>query len=386
MRTMKLVSAVVVVTCVAGCGGGTSFPGWDASDEGAVVHYVKGAGDGAAVTAAVTVAGTPVEGTGWRCDPRAGLLLVGDKVLFANNGALYVSSPGDEPITLVDFGSGTAREVQTDDASGEEVVASWRVDNSITGLCADESGRLIGFLLDQLLTPSGKEHPSRYTGTEIADFSDRDSFSVEEGAYVVDMVSGDVEYLLPTADVFCFTDESHIALEYALTLCIADIGNPGEVAVVVPDDYFELGWGPAAASGGGTTVVLCNEAKPGSDTVISNKLYVLKERRLSESPAAAIEARERAARVIVSPNGRYAALDVLAGSLGGASLYVVDLETGAYGLLAENGSAYAFLPSSKGLVYFVEGPAPGRGDLWAVGLDGSGLRRLTGSDRVVAPP
>lgn len=389
MRIMKLILIVTAVAyiagCGAGCGGGTSFPAWDSSDEGAVVHYIRAAGDGAE-TAAIAVDGTPVKGTGWSCEPRAGLQPVGDRVFFAYNGALYVSSPGEEPTTLADFGSGIAREIQSDDASGEEVVASWRVDNLITGLCADESGRLIGFRLGQILTPLEKEHLSRYTETEIAGFSSRDGFYVDEGAYVLDLKSDNVGYLLPTADVFCFSDKSHLALEYALTLCIADVNDPSEVVVTVPDDYFELGWAPAAASGGGTTVVLCNEAKPESDTIVSNKLFVLEEGRLPESPAVTIESRERADGIIVSPNGRYAAVDVVTGALGGASLYVVDLETGAYELLAENGSAYIFLPSSNGLVYFAESGTPGRGDLWAVGLDGSGLRRLTVTGDVLPPP
>jgi hypothetical protein len=385
MRIMKLISTATTAAFVAGCGGGASFPPWDPSDEGAAVHYVRAAGDGAE-TAAITVDGTPVEGIGWSCDPGAGVLPVGDGVYFAYDGALYVSSPGEEPVTLADFGSGIAKEIQSDDASGTEIVTSWLVDNSITGLCAYGSGRLIGFRLDQLLTPLVKEHLSRYTEGEIAGFSSRDSFYVDEGAYVLDLESDRVDYLLPTADVFCFPDESHLALEYALTLCIADVDDPSEVVAIVPDDYFELGWAPVAASGGGTTAVLCNRAKPGSDTVVLNELYVLEEGRLPESPAATIESRERAERIIVSPNGKYAAVDVVAGSLGGASLYVVGLETGAYGLLAQNGSAHTFLPSSNGLVYFAEGETPGRGDLWAVGLDGSGLRRLTDTGDVLPPP
>ncbi|UCE26108.1 MAG: hypothetical protein JSW52_07010 [Candidatus Coatesbacteria bacterium] len=385
MRLAKLISIVAAVAYVAGCGGDTSFPGWNPDDEGAIIYYVRAAGNGAE-TAAITTYGNPVNGTGWPCDPRAGILPVGDKLFFVNGGALYVSSPGEEPTALVDFGSGTAKETRTDDASGYEIVTSWHVDNSITGLCVDESERLIGFLLNQLMTPSGKEHISRYTEADIARFSDRDSFSVDEGAYVIDLESSNVEYLLPTTDVFCFTDESHLALEYALTLCTADVGDPDEVAVVVPDDYFELGWSPVAASGGGTTVTLCNKAKPGSDTLILNRLYVLEERRLPESPTATIEARERADRVIVSPNGRYAAVDVVAGSLGVADLYVVDLETGAYELLAENSSAYSFLPSSNGLVCFTKGATPGRGDLWAAGLDGSEVQRLTDTGDVLPPP
>jgi len=385
MRIMKLISTVTAVAFIAGCGGGASFPPWDPSDEGAIVHYVRAASDGAE-TAAITVDGTPVDGTGWSCDPSTGVLPVGDGVYFANSGALYVSSPGEEPVTLADFGSGIAKEIQSDDASGMEIVTSWLVDNSITGLCVDGSGRLIGFRLDQLLTPLVKEHISRYTEDEIRDFSSRDSFYVDEGAYVLDIETDDVDYLLPTADVFCFPDESHLALEYALTLCSADIDDPSEVVAVVPDDYFELGWAPAAASGGGTTAVLCNRAKPGSDTVVLNELFVLEDGRLPESPTATIESRERAERIIVSPNGKYAAVDVVAGSLGGASLYVIDLGTGAYELLAENGSAYTFLPSSNGLVYFAESGTPGRGDLWAVGLDGSGLRRLTDTGDVLPPP
>jgi hypothetical protein len=385
MRIVKLISTVTAVAFIAGCGGGASFPHWDPSDEGAVVYHVRAAGDGAEI-AAITVDGTPVEGTGWSCDSRTGVLPIGDRVYFAYGGALYVSSPGEEPVALADFGSGIAKEIQSDDASGMEIVTSWLVDNSITGLCVDGSGRLIGFRLDQLLTPLVKEHISRYTEGEIRGFSSRDSFYVDEGAYVLDMKSDKVGYLIPTADVFCFPDGSHLALEYALTLCVADIDDPSEVVAVVPDDYFELGWTPVAASGGGTSAVLCNRAKPGSDTVVLNELFVLEEGRLPESPAATIESRERAERIIVSPNGRYAAVDVVAGSLGGASLYVVDLETGAYELLAQNGSAYTFLPSANGLVYFAESETPGRGDLWAVGLDGSGLRRLTDTGGVLPPP
>jgi hypothetical protein len=243
--------------------------------------------------------------------------------------------------------------------------------------------------LDQLQLPLKKEHSSRYSKAEIAGFLDRDDFYVDEGAYVLDLESGNVSYLLPTTDVFCFMNESYLVVEYGLTVCKTFLENAGEVTVIVPDDYFELGWTPVAASGGGTDVVLCNRAKAGSDTIVINAVYVLEDGRFPESPAISIESPERATRVMVSPDGKYAAVDVLTDSLGGSNVYIVDIAERNYRLLAGKGSAYsayAFLPSSKGLVCFTEGGVPGRGDLWAVGLDGLGMRRITDTGDVLPPP
>jgi hypothetical protein len=385
MRFVTLISIITAIAVIISCGKGEPFPAWDAADESAVVYYTRAIGEGAEVTA-ISVGGEPAGKTGWPCDPRAGVLPIGDDLLFSYNGALYSGRPGEAPKVLADFGTGTAKEVEFDDASGTEVVMSWQVDNSITDIRVDESERLVAFRLDQLQLPLKKEHSSIYSKGEIDGFLDRDSFYVDEGAYVLDFESGDVTYLLPTADVFCFVGESYLAVEYGLTVCKASLGNPAEVDVIVPDGYFELGWTPVAASGGGTDVVLCNRAKPGSDTIVINGLYVLDSGRFPESPAISIESTERAARVLVSPDGKYAAVDVLTDSLGGSSVYVADIEERNYRLLTDDGSAYAFLPSSKGLVYFVEGGVPGRGDLRAAGLDGSGLRRITDTGDVLPPP
>jgi hypothetical protein len=385
MRFITLVSMTTVIAVIISCGKGEPFPAWDPTDEGATFYYTKAVGEGAEV-AAISVGGDPVGKTGWPCDPRAGVVPIADDVLFAYNGALYSGRPGGAPKVLVDFGTGTAEEVQFDDSSGIEVVTSWRIDNSITDIRVDESGRLVAFRLDQVQLPLKKELSSVYSKAQINSFLDRDSFYVDEGAYVLDLENGDATYLLPTADVFCFVGESYLAVEYGLTVCKASLENPDEVDVIVPDGYFELGWTPVVASGGGTEVVLCNRAKAGSDTIVINGLYVFGEGRFPESPAISIESRERAGRVLVSPDGKYAAVDVLTDSLGGSSVYVADIEERNYRLLAEKGSAYTFLPSSKGLVYFVEGGVPGRGDLWAAGLDGSSLRRITDSGDVLPPP
>jgi hypothetical protein len=385
MRASKLILVLIIALLFGACGGEEGFPPWDPADEGTVVYYARAVDEGAEV-ASVSVNGTSAEKTGWPCDPRAGVLPIDGQVLFAYNGALYSARPAGVPKVFIDFGSGIAKEIQTDDASGKEVVTSWRIDNSITDICTDESGRRVAFRLDQLQLPLKKEHSSRYSKEEIASFLDRDDFYVDEGAYVLDLESGDVDYLVPTADVFCFLDESYLAVEYGLTVCRTFLENPGEINVMVPDDYFELGWTPIVTSGGGTDVVLCNRAKAGSDTIVLNSLYVLEDGRLPESPLVTIEFSERADRVLVSPDGRYAAIDVLKGSLGGSSLYIADLEKGTYKLLTENASIHTFLPSSNGLVYFAEGDAPGRGDLWAVGLNGSGLERLTDTGDVLPSP
>jgi hypothetical protein len=384
MRLVTLVLITITVALVPACDKDEPFPAWDPADEGAAVYYIRTADKGAEL-AAVSVGGAPVEKTGWLSDPRAGVLPIDGQVFFAYNGALYSARPAGVPKVFIDFGSGIAKEIQTDDASGEEVVTSWRIDNSITDICADESGRWVAFRLDQLQLPLKKEHSSRYSKAEIAGFLDRDNLYMDEGAYVLDLESDNVSFLLPTTDVFCFMNESYLVVEYGLTVCKTFLENPGEVTVIVPDDYFELGWTPIAASGGGADVVLCNEAKPGSDTTVLNKLYVLEDGRLPKSPSITIESSERADRVLVSPDGRYAAINVLTSSLGGSSVYIADLEKGTHKLLTENGSAYTFVPSSKGLIYFVEGDMPGQGDLWAVGLDGSGLRRLTDTDDVLPP-
>lgn len=385
MRFIALVSITTAIAVIISCGKGELFPAWDPTDESAVVYYTRAVGEGAEV-AAISVGGEPAGKTGWPCDPQAGVLPIGNDVLFSYSGALYSSRPGGTPKVLVDFGTGTAKELEFDDASGIEVVMSWQVDNSITDVRVNESGRLVAFRLDQLLLPLKKERSSVYSNAEINGFLDRDSFYVDEGAYVLDLESGDVTYLLPTADVFCFVNESYLAVEYGLTVCKVFLEDPGEVDVIVPDGYFELGWTPVAASGGGTDVVLCNRAKPGSDTIVINGVYVLEDGHFPESPAVSIESSERATRVLVSPDGKYVAMDVLTDSLGGLSVYVADIEEQNYRLLTEKGSAYTFLPSSKGLVYFAEGGVPGRGDLWAVGLDGSGLRRVTDIGDVLTAP
>ena len=384
MKIIRFILSSLTIVLLVGCGG-YRFPAWDPSDEGAVIYYARAVGVGAEV-GAVRVDGAPAPETGWTCDPRAAVLPIGDdRLVFAYNGALYAARPGEEPRVLADFGSGVAREVQTGRATGEDVVASWRVDNIITEIRMDGSGSRVAFRLDQLLVPLKKEPASKYSKAELAAFTDVDSFYVDEGAYVLDSDGAGLRYLLPTAEVFCFLDETYLALEQGLTLCRVDTENTSDVAVIVPDDRFEMGWVPRAAAGGGSVVVLCNKAKPGSDTIIVNGLYVLHDGRLPNSPQVSIEFTERATRVLVSPDGRYAAVDILAGALGGTNLYIAEIETGAFGLLAENGAVYTFLPSSSGLVYFEEGETPGRGDLRAIALDGTGLRRLTDTGGVLAP-
>lgn len=338
--------------------------------------YVAALSEGGAEVVAVGAGG--VEKLGLRCDDDGEVALSPDgrRLYYGRDGALHeyeVANGADR--VVASFAGGVAREAGADEEGAAKIFA-WRCGCRFRDLAFAPDGR-VAFVVEPTECPLADEEAAEAGG----ELRPRTDFALDAGAYVAE-AGREPRYLGAARAVYGFLGDDALLLEHKLT--VARYGfDGGAVTPLLPPEAHELGWLPPAAVAGERAVVVAPRAVEKSQRDVLNRVFVVEGGRGRDEPLLEIRGRAPATRGALSADGRYLAVELTPRVFGEPTVYIVDLESKSYKVLATAGRLAAFGRGGRAVFYVV---GRGRaGDLVLAGLDGE-ARRLTSEGQILPPP
>ena len=349
------------------------------ADLGDTFYAARATAAGAELVA-VTAAG--VKPLGVPCDGESQVAVSPDGafLFYGADSALhqYELKTGRDRVVL-SFPAGVAREMGTEGEQKDKVL-SWRCGFRFRDVVFAPDGRL-AVLAEPASCPQAETRPEDYTAAERAAWKPRAAFAADAGAYLV-FPGGKPEYVGPTRALYGFADDKTLVLENKLTAASYELAH-GDVRPFLAKDAHEVGWLPVGVVAPGRAVLVGAKARERSLKDIMNRVYVVEGSRGKDKPLVAIKTREPATRAALSPDGRYLAVETTPQVLGPAKIFIVDLKSRRFRLLAVGARLFRFARGSRA-VYYLGGEGRA-GDLFLAGLDGTS-RRLTTSGDVLPLP
>jgi hypothetical protein len=300
----------------------------------------------------------------------------GRRLYYGRDGALYEYELAAAAERVVaSFPCGVAREPGVNE-EGKAKTFAWRCGCRFRDLAFAPDGR-VAFIVEPTECALADEEAAA-AGAELRP---RTAFAFDAGAYVV-APGGEPRRLGASRAVYGFLGDEALLLEHRLRAARYELDS-GSVTPLLPAEAHELGWLPPAAVVGDKVVVVAPRAVEKSERDVLNRIFVVEGGRGRDEPLLEIRARAPATRAVLSGDGRYLAVEFTPQLFGEPTVYVIDLESRRYKVLATAGRLAGFGRGGRA-VFYVAGRGRG-GDVVLAGLGGE-THRLTSDARILPPP
>ncbi|MCP4229058.1 MAG: hypothetical protein GY771_02785 [bacterium] len=283
---------------------------------------------------------------------------------------------------IIAFHGGDGYESGEDKDAAREYVAHWEVRCYFRDLTLSPGGDTLALAMEQVVKPLPDEKLGVFTANEIAGFVSRADRFVDSGVYTISG-NGNPIYLGPGKRVFAFPEEDTLIIDYDMVPARIPASG-GDPIPLLPSDKYEYGWVPQADCNAEGGAVVTHESDEKADEV-KNYVYELEDYRIAGGHRIKyVEEVNRAVGMALSPNARFVVVTMQTDQLGSKDLMVGSMEGGDLVTVVSGGAFLEFLPSGNGFFYYVKGEKPGRGDIFACGLNGE-ILQVTDTGDVVPP-